>query len=206
MSEEIETNNNNNNNINVESTKDLTLEEEFETICTSLNNIKESINSLTILVRSFKKKLEKETGKKEKKEKEPKEPKEKKEKEPKQPKEPKEKKEKKPKEKKPVLTGNPSGLTKPVKISDKLANFISKPIGSEMTRSEVTAILYKYIQNHNLQDENNKRIIKPNTELKEFLNLPDNQELNYFNIQKMINIHFLHPDVNDIDDDIENNN
>jgi chromatin remodeling complex protein RSC6 len=194
MSEEIEHINISESNSNIN--KDLSLENEFESIFNDILTIKETINTLTTRMRAFKKKLDKECGvKKDSKELKP--AKDKKEKEPKEPKDPKEKKtkEKKPKEQK---IGHPSGLIKPVKISDNMAKFINKPIGIEMTRTEVTDILYKYIQDNHLQDENNKRIIKPNQELKEFLKLEDNQELTYFNIQKIINTHFIHTD-----DDIE---
>ena len=46
----------------------------------------------------------------------------------------------------------PSGFVKPTLISDELANFLSKPSGTEMARTEVTREINKYIRAHNLQD------------------------------------------------------
>ncbi|GAG15471.1 unnamed protein product, partial [marine sediment metagenome] len=54
-------------------------------------------------------------------------------------------------------TGNraPSGFVKPTKISMELANFLGKPKGTEMARTEVTREINGYIRAHNLQDPKN---------------------------------------------------
>ena len=58
-------------------------------------------------------------------------------------------------------TGNraPSGFVKPTLISNELADFLGKPKGTEMARTEVTREINSYIRNHKLQDKDNGRKI-----------------------------------------------
>ena len=85
----------------------------------------------------------------------------------------------------------PSGFAKPTKISDKLCEFMNKPKGSELARTEVTQHLISYIKENKLQNESNKRIIIPDKHLKTLLGIGDKDELNYFNLQSYMNQHFL---------------
>uniref|UniRef100_A0A6C0E346 DM2 domain-containing protein n=1 Tax=viral metagenome TaxID=1070528 RepID=A0A6C0E346_9ZZZZ len=89
-------------------------------------------------------------------------------------------------------TGNrtPSGFVKPTKISDELANFLEKPLGAEMARTDVTREINKYIRAHNLQDKENGRKINPDTKLSSLLKLKNTDELTYFNLQKYMSPHF----------------
>jgi hypothetical protein len=68
-------------------------------------------------------------------------------------------------------TGNraPSGFVKPTKISLELANFLGKPKGTEMARTEVTREINKYIRANKLKVED---------------------ELTYFNLQRYMSPHF----------------
>lgn len=84
----------------------------------------------------------------------------------------------------------PSGFVKPTKISDELAKFLEKPIGSEMARTEVTRDINKYIRTHNLQDKENGRKINPDTKLAALLKLKKTDELTYFNLQRYMSPHF----------------
>ena len=84
----------------------------------------------------------------------------------------------------------PSGFVKPTKISDELANFLEKPIGSEMARTDVTREINKYIRSHNLQDKENGRKINPDTKLQTLLKLNNTDELTYFNLQRYMSPHF----------------
>jgi chromatin remodeling complex protein RSC6 len=84
----------------------------------------------------------------------------------------------------------PSGFVKPTRISDELANFLDKPTGSEMARTEVTRDINKYIRTHNLQDKENGRKINPDTKLASLLKLQTTDELTYFNLQKYMSPHF----------------
>ena len=89
-------------------------------------------------------------------------------------------------------TGNrsPSGFVKPTLISDELANFLQKPIGSEMARTEVTREINGYIRAHDLQDKANGRKINPDTQLATLLKIGSGEELTYFNLQRYMSPHF----------------
>ena len=84
----------------------------------------------------------------------------------------------------------PSGFVKPTLISDELANFLSKPSGTEMARTEVTREINKYIRAHNLQDKDNGRRINPDSSLTKLLKLKKGDELTYFNLQRYMSPHF----------------
>ena len=84
----------------------------------------------------------------------------------------------------------PSGFVKPTKISDELAKFLEKPVGSEMARTDVTREINKYIRSHSLQDKENGRKINPDTKLSALLKLKKTDELTYFNLQRYMSPHF----------------
>ncbi|MCB1112823.1 MAG: hypothetical protein H7A37_09735 [Chlamydiales bacterium] len=56
----------------------------------------------------------------------------------------------------------PSAFMKPVEITDELAAIVGK---GPMARTEVTKKLWAYIKKYDLQDEKNKRMIKPDEKL-----------------------------------------
>jgi chromatin remodeling complex protein RSC6 len=85
----------------------------------------------------------------------------------------------------------PSGFVKPTKISDELAQFLEKPLGSEMARTDVTREINKYIRSHNLQDKENGRKINPDSRLQTLLKLKKTDELTYFNLQRYMSPHFF---------------
>ena len=85
----------------------------------------------------------------------------------------------------------PSGFAVPTKISDELCVFMKKPKGSSAARTEVTQYIIKYIKDNNLQWNENRKIIKPNTPLKNLLAVKKNEEVTYFNIQRFMNKHFI---------------
>ena len=89
-------------------------------------------------------------------------------------------------------TGNraPSGFVKPTLISNELADFLGKPKGTEMARTEVTREINTYIRNHKLQDKDNGRKIIPDTKLNKLLKIKKGEELTYFNLQKYMSPHF----------------
>ena len=84
----------------------------------------------------------------------------------------------------------PSGFVKPTKISDELAKFLDKPVGTEMARTDVTREINKYIRLHNLQDKENGRKINPDSKLQSLLKLKKSDELTYFNLQRYMSPHF----------------
>ena len=89
----------------------------------------------------------------------------------------------------------PSGFAKPSKVIKELCDFMNKPEGSEIARTEVTRTLAQYIKNHNLQEQtvNCKNKIKPDDKLKHLLGIDtqDTNDLTFFNIQKYMNKHFI---------------
>jgi upstream activation factor subunit UAF30 len=84
----------------------------------------------------------------------------------------------------------PSGFVKPTKISDELASFLGKEVGTEMARTEVTRDINTYIRTNKLQDKDNGRKILPDKKLATLLNLTSADELTYFNLQKYMSPHF----------------
>lgn len=94
--------------------------------------------------------------------------------------------------KKKRKSGNrsPSGFVKPTLISDELANFLNKPLGSEMARTEVTREINTYIRAHNLQDKTNGRQINPDASLSTLLKVKEDEVLTYFNLQRYMSPHF----------------
>lgn len=84
----------------------------------------------------------------------------------------------------------PSGFVKPTLISNELAAFLNKPIGTEMARTEVTREINAYIREHKLQDKDNGRKIIADKKLTSLLKLKKGDELTYFNLQKYMSPHF----------------
>ncbi len=85
----------------------------------------------------------------------------------------------------------PSGFVKPTKISDELATFLGKPLGTEMARTDVTREINGYIRSNNLQDTANGRQINANPALSTLLKLKEGEVLTYFNLQKFMSVHFI---------------
>jgi len=89
----------------------------------------------------------------------------------------------------------PSGFAKPSKVTKELCEFMNKPEGSEIARTEVTKALVNYIKSNNLQEQTpeSKNRINPDDKLINLLGLKveDINELTFFNIQKHMNKHFI---------------
>jgi chromatin remodeling complex protein RSC6 len=84
----------------------------------------------------------------------------------------------------------PSGFTKATPISEELATFLGKSVGTEMARTEVSKEITKYIKAHNLQDASNGRVIKADAKLSKLLRLGKDDELTFFNLQRYMKVHF----------------
>ena len=84
----------------------------------------------------------------------------------------------------------PSGITKPTKVSDAMCEFMGRPKGDLIARTEVTKFITNYIKEQNLKDEEVKRHINPDTKLRSLLNIPQGDQLTYFNLQKYMTSHF----------------
>ena len=82
----------------------------------------------------------------------------------------------------------PSIFERPVQITDELCKFLTRPINTLMSRSEVTKAVNVYVKEKDLKD---KHAIKPDAALKKLLAVPDDVELTYFNLQKYLNHHYV---------------
>jgi chromatin remodeling complex protein RSC6 len=84
----------------------------------------------------------------------------------------------------------PSGFAVPTPISNELCDFMKRPRGSKVARTEVTQYIIRYIKEHDLQYQENRKIIKPNKALRSLLASKAKDEVTYFNIQRYMNRHF----------------
>ena len=85
----------------------------------------------------------------------------------------------------------PSGFAVPTLISTELCDFMKRPHGSEVARTEVTQYIINYIKEHNLQFPQNRKVIKPDKSLKTLLAVNPKEEVTYFNLQRYMNRHFV---------------
>ena len=88
----------------------------------------------------------------------------------------------------------PSGFVKPALISEELAAFLGKPVGTEMARTSVTKEINQYIKEKSLGDKSNGRHIIPDEALSTLLKLKPEDELTYFNLQRFMSHHFTKSD------------
>jgi len=90
----------------------------------------------------------------------------------------------------------PSGFIKPTRISDELAAFLGKTVGTEMARTEVSKEINAYIHTNSLQDKSNGRKINPDAKLTQLLKISKDDELTYFNLQRYMKHHFIKAELN----------
>jgi chromatin remodeling complex protein RSC6 len=81
-------------------------------------------------------------------------------------------------------------VVQPKQISNELAKFLGKPVGTKMYRSDVSRGITKYINTNKLLDSESRSIIHPDEKLRKLLKLGRNDELSYFNIQGYLRPHF----------------
>lgn len=81
----------------------------------------------------------------------------------------------------------PSGFATPKRISDELCVFMEKEKGAAVARTEVTQYIIEYIKSNDLAKS---RYIHPDNKLKALLNVKDEDEVTYFNLQRYMNQHF----------------
>jgi len=85
----------------------------------------------------------------------------------------------------------PSGFAVPTKITDQLCEFMNKEKGTMVARTEVTQYIIEYIRQNALQKDGNRKFIKPDVKLATLLDVKDDDEVTYFNIQRYMNKHFV---------------
>ena len=96
------------------------------------------------------------------------------------------------KETKPKKPRKKSGFALPVTLSDDLCEFMDCEKGTKRARTQITKYLNLYIDENNLKNPENKRIIVPDAKLRKLLGDEiEGVELTYFTIQKYMNKHFV---------------
>lgn len=85
----------------------------------------------------------------------------------------------------------PSGFRKPVHLSLELADFIGVDADALVSRTTATRAVTDYIKGHALQDQPDKRIIKPDPKLQALLKAGPDKVITYFNLQSFLKDHFL---------------
>jgi len=76
----------------------------------------------------------------------------------------------------------------PTKVSDELCRFLGHPTGTLISRSNVTKQLNTYVKEKNLKNKHN---IQPDAPLRKLLQVPESEQLTYFNLQKYLNKHYI---------------
>tara|TARA_B100000902_G_C27108647_1_gene812419 strand:- start:313 stop:903 length:591 start_codon:yes stop_codon:yes gene_type:complete len=88
----------------------------------------------------------------------------------------------------------PSGFAKPGPISEELRKFLGLAKDELIARTEVTKRINEYCKEHDLQNSEDKRHIKPDATLKSLLRLKKGDELTFFNLQKYMKVHYPNKD------------
>ena len=86
-----------------------------------------------------------------------------------------------------------TGFALPVGLSPQLCEFLSVPVGTLLSRTDVTRQINAYIKEHSLQNPQNGRQIIPDEKLTNLLQ-PGGADLSYFTLQKFMKHHFLKKD------------
>lgn len=89
---------------------------------------------------------------------------------------------------------NRNGFLKPLDLSPELAQFLGCALDEKKSRVEVTRAICKYIDEHELQNPENRREIRVDATLQKLLNYDPAKEtepLQYFMIQTRIQPHFV---------------
>ena len=91
-----------------------------------------------------------------------------------------------------TTTSSNSGFLKAVDVSDEMATFAGWEKDELHSRVDVTRFICQYIKDNKLQNEEDKRQIKPDAKLKKILGLKpkDDKTIPYFAIQTHIKHHF----------------
>jgi chromatin remodeling complex protein RSC6 len=89
----------------------------------------------------------------------------------------------------------PSGITKPVTISEELASFLNVSNGTLVPRNEVTKGVSAYVKLHGLSDPKNKQkfVLDDRPTAKVLASLLGNpaEDVTYFNLQRYLKHHYI---------------
>jgi chromatin remodeling complex protein RSC6 len=142
-----------------------TLDEDLKSVLTALTTLRESVSSMITEVKRLDKRVHREI------------------------KDARKRKRRVPKEgEEGAKPRGPSIFEIPTKVSDELCKFLGKPTGTLISRSNVTKEVNNYVKAHNLK---NKHDIKPDAALRKLLQVPEGEQLTYFNLQRYLNRHYI---------------
>mgnify|MGYP001218243182 CR=1 FL=1 len=88
----------------------------------------------------------------------------------------------------------PTGFQKPINVSDELRKFLGLAQGELIPRTKVTSAINDYCKEHNLQKQEDKRVLMPDATLSKLLRLKKGDELTFFNLQKHLKHHYPNKD------------
>lgn len=92
----------------------------------------------------------------------------------------------------------PSGITKPVAISDELAKFLEVAPGTLVPRNEVTKGVSSYVKKNEISDPANKQRFvlddRPSAKVLRALLGNPSEDVTYFNLQKYLKHHYIMSD------------
>lgn len=81
-----------------------------------------------------------------------------------------------------------SGLTKPLGLSDELADLIGAKKGEKLSRPEVVKRLWAYIKEKKLQDPENKQFFNPDKKMQPIFG---NEKVRAFGMAKHLKAHLI---------------
>ena len=84
----------------------------------------------------------------------------------------------------------PTGFQKPINVSDELRKFLGLAQGELIPRTQVTSKINEYCKKHDLQKQEDKRVLMPDATLSKLLRLKKGDELTFFNLQKHLKHHY----------------
>jgi len=88
-----------------------------------------------------------------------------------------------------------SGFNKPSAVPATIVSFLGLDMGVELPRTQITKLIYGYIKDNKLQDEEDKRTIKPDTKLRHLFTLNETDQISFYNIQSHIKKLYTQPPV-----------
>ena len=84
----------------------------------------------------------------------------------------------------------PNGFQQPVQISAELCNFLGKPEGSLVARTDVTSYFAEYVRKNELQDKKDRKLICPDDTLCKLLKIKKSDKITFFSMQTHMKRHY----------------
>lgn len=84
-----------------------------------------------------------------------------------------------------------NGFNRKMEVTDKLRDFLSLKDGENVSRSDVTRSINKYIKENDLKHPDNGRVIVMDEKLTTLLSPPEGEQVTFLNIQKYISPHYV---------------